>query len=377
MDQQMSSVSNVCEQGSSQVSEVVVEQRATVIPQFKKLKYFIIQTDAQESSLKIRFKKCFTNGLKRKHDNCVNSESGRPNKQPKKDLPFTKTKQARTPEVAGSSQRSLMSEVVVEHSAMVIPLDIPQSQALKWSAIQTDTQESSLKTYFMNRLKRKRDNCVDSGSERPNKLPNKDPPFTETERAKTPESPEPLWYCSNILKELLSKRHRGYAWSFYTPVDAIALGLHDYHHIIKEPMDLGTIKKKMDQQEYANAQDFSADVRLMFSNCYKYNSHTRQVVYEARKLQEVFEARFSKVPRDPESGSISQQPISTGTGTGVGTLSTSSSCDGDSTSEEKGSLGEGSSELADLKEELKAVELELKKLSKKPLPKPKKEKRNG
>lgn len=51
-----------------------------------------------------------------------------------------------------------------------------------------------------------------------------------------------LRYCSGILKELLSKKHAAYAWPFYKPVDASTLGLHDYHHIIKHPMDLSTIK---------------------------------------------------------------------------------------------------------------------------------------
>ena len=33
-----------------------------------------------------------------------------------------------------------------------------------------------------------------------------------------------------------------YAWPFYKPVDAALLGLHDYHDVIKKPMDLGSIK---------------------------------------------------------------------------------------------------------------------------------------
>lgn len=41
----------------------------------------------------------------------------------------------------------------------------------------------------------------------------------------------------------------------------------------------------MDQREYANANEFAADVRLMFSNCYKYNPPSHEVVYMARKLQ--------------------------------------------------------------------------------------------
>ena len=35
---------------------------------------------------------------------------------------------------------------------------------------------------------------------------------------------------------------QAYALPFYKPVDAEALDLHDYHDIIKKPMDLGTVK---------------------------------------------------------------------------------------------------------------------------------------
>lgn len=41
----------------------------------------------------------------------------------------------------------------------------------------------------------------------------------------------------------------------------------------------------MDGREYRDAQQFSADVRLMFSNCYKYNPPDHDVVGMARKLQ--------------------------------------------------------------------------------------------
>lgn len=53
---------------------------------------------------------------------------------------------------------------------------------------------------------------------------------------------EQLKYCDVILKEMLSKKHAAYAWPFYKPVDAEALELHDYHEIIKLPMDLSTVK---------------------------------------------------------------------------------------------------------------------------------------
>lgn len=53
---------------------------------------------------------------------------------------------------------------------------------------------------------------------------------------------ERLRHCGEILKELLAKKHLSYAWPFYNPVDVNALGLHNYYDIVKNPMDLGTIK---------------------------------------------------------------------------------------------------------------------------------------
>lgn len=53
---------------------------------------------------------------------------------------------------------------------------------------------------------------------------------------------EQLRHCSEILKEMLAKKHFSYAWPFYNPVDVNALGLHNYYDIVKNPMDLGTIK---------------------------------------------------------------------------------------------------------------------------------------
>ena len=110
---------------------------------------------------------------------------------------------------------------------------------------------------------------------------------------------EALKSCNEILKELFSKKHSGYAWPFYKPVDAELLGLHDYHDIIKKPMDLGTVKRKMDNREYKAAPEFAFDVRLIFTNCYKYNPPDHDVVAMGRKLQDVFEMRYANIPDEP------------------------------------------------------------------------------
>ncbi|TRY80396.1 hypothetical protein TCAL_04716 [Tigriopus californicus] len=95
-----------------------------------------------------------------------------------------------------------------------------------------------------------------------------------------------LKYCNEILRELFSKKHSAYAWPFYKPVDAQQLGLHDYHNIITRPMDLGTVKQKMDGREYGKPEEFAQDVRQIFKNCYTYNPETHDVVAMAKKLEQ-------------------------------------------------------------------------------------------
>ena len=62
-----------------------------------------------------------------------------------------------------------------------------------------------------------------------------------------------------------------YAWPFYQPVDVKALNLHDYHEVIKKPMDLSTIQKNFDNNIYKTKDEFAADVRLIFENCFAVN----------------------------------------------------------------------------------------------------------
>lgn len=202
-----------------------------------------------------------------------------------------------------------------------------------------------------------------TGSGRPIKAPKKELPYSEVKKSRLCEQ---LRCCNDILKEMFSKRHYAYAWPFYTPVDAVALGLHDYHEVIKQPMDLGTIKKKMDQREYASAKEFAADIRLMFSNCYKYNEPSHEVVYMARKLQEVFEARYGKIPVDTGSSCLSLQRFDKGKGDGVGSLSRSEkSSDSESSSETENSTEDVAVQLANLEERLKEMSDHLRRMKSK------------
>lgn len=57
------------------------------------------------------------------------------------------------------------------------------------------------------------------------------------------------------------------------------------HLLIVCPFPPPWLQRKMENREYHDAQEFASDVRLMFSNCYKYNPPDHDVVAMARKLQ--------------------------------------------------------------------------------------------
>ncbi|XP_057673616.1 bromodomain-containing protein 4 isoform X1 [Corythoichthys intestinalis] len=199
----------------------------------------------------------------------------------------------------------------------------------------------------------------------------------------SPIPQDQLGYCSSLVREMLSKKHTTYAWPFYKPVDVAALGLHDYHDIIKHPMDLSTIKAKLENRQYRDPQEFAADVRLMFSNCYKYNPPDHEVVGMARKLQDVFEMRFAKMPDEPETKVVASvqapplhHPAPVKPQPPVAHVASSSDSSSDSSSESESSTDDSEEEraqrLAELQEQLKAVHEQLAALSQPQASKPKK-----
>lgn len=100
--------------------------------------------------------------------------------------------------------------------------------------------------------------------------------------------------CGTILKKLRTQK---YSWVFNQPVDFVALQIPDYPMIIKQPMDLGTIKSKMEIHAYYSPLDFAADVRLTFANAMKYNPKGHDVHYMADFLLKIFEERWKNVDR--------------------------------------------------------------------------------
>ncbi|KAI9120398.1 hypothetical protein K1719_007431 [Acacia pycnantha] len=98
--------------------------------------------------------------------------------------------------------------------------------------------------------------------------------------------------CEALLKRLMNHQH---AWVFNTPVDVVKLNLPDYFTIIKRPMDLGTVKRKIASGAYSGPLEFFDDVKLTFSNALTYNPPGNDVHVMAATLSKYFEVRWKSI----------------------------------------------------------------------------------
>ncbi|KAL8554861.1 hypothetical protein ACS0TY_002874 [Phlomoides rotata] len=121
--------------------------------------------------------------------------------------------------------------------------------------------------------------------------------------------PEPVNFegllkeCGKIVSKLIKHKH-GYV--FKIPVDAVAFGLHDYHSIVKRPMDLGTVKSNLAKNLYRSPSEFAADIRLTFNNALLYNPKTDPVNGMAEQLLARFEELFKPI-QEKMDGLINQR----------------------------------------------------------------------
>lgn len=127
---------------------------------------------------------------------------------------------------------------------------------------------------------------------------------------------EQLKFCGKILTDLYKKQYQSFAYFFYDPVGESSCHLHpsilvtyamlpsiadasvvpNYYKFIKKPMDLSTMRKKLDAHEYSDASRFYADFSLLVKNCFSFNPEGTTVREAGAQLQRVFEEKWAALP---------------------------------------------------------------------------------
>ncbi len=95
--------------------------------------------------------------------------------------------------------------------------------------------------------------------------------------------------------------------AFREPVNAKALGIYPiYHQIIKRPMDLGTVRKKIDRGEYLTRAQCLDDIGLIWENAKTFNKPGHFVHENAKVLEAVTRDKLARLERDEAAGVFDQ-----------------------------------------------------------------------
>lgn len=93
-------------------------------------------------------------------------------------------------------------------------------------------------------------------------------------------------HLRKVLQDI--KAHES-SWPFLEPVNAQTTGAFDYYDVIKNPMDLSTMQKRLDDGRFYVTKDiFIADLRRMVENCKTYNGKGHYVTEMANQLEKFF-----------------------------------------------------------------------------------------
>eukprot|EP00096_Caligus_rogercresseyi_P005761 TRINITY_DN2176_c0_g1_i4.p1 TRINITY_DN2176_c0_g1~~TRINITY_DN2176_c0_g1_i4.p1 ORF type:complete len:191 (+),score=68.61 TRINITY_DN2176_c0_g1_i4:292-864(+) len=96
--------------------------------------------------------------------------------------------------------------------------------------------------------------------------------------------------CSTLLSELENSEE---AWPFLYPVNTKQFPT--YRKVIKNPMDIATIKRRLDSGIYRLREDFCTDVRQIFANCEIFNEDDSPVGKAGHAMRTFFEARWTEL----------------------------------------------------------------------------------
>ncbi len=98
-----------------------------------------------------------------------------------------------------------------------------------------------------------------------------------------------------LLTRLMTHPTYNRKGTFNAPVDHIALRLKDYTNIVKEPMDLGTIKNNLLSNIYLSHEGVASDIRLCFQNALMFNPPTHPVHEAAKSLLSFFNSNYALI----------------------------------------------------------------------------------
>ncbi|KAJ7113684.1 Bromodomain-containing protein, partial [Mycena crocata] len=103
-------------------------------------------------------------------------------------------------------------------------------------------------------------------------------------------------------------KEHGDARPFLEPVDSVGLGLLHYNNIVRTPMDLSTVERKLissnpsqpdpipENPRYLGVEGLIDDVQLIVSNCVLFNGVEGFISYSAWAIEDFFVEQMKSLP---------------------------------------------------------------------------------
>ena len=144
----------------------------------------------------------------------------------------------------------------------------------------------------------------------PNPTPTHTQPLTSNLTGTISLSPAQHKFCLSTLRNLKKSKD---ARPFLFPVDVVAMNIPHYPEIVTHPMDFSTIEQKLnfsnpakpdpnpENPRYQTADQFIADVRLVFTNCIKFNGPDHAISQMGRRVEELFDKSIKNLPPPEEA----------------------------------------------------------------------------
>lgn len=104
-------------------------------------------------------------------------------------------------------------------------------------------------------------------------------------KVQTPLGKEEQKRLNQIIQQLIDSTD---STEFRQPVDHVGLGLEDYLNIVKNPIDLSTVHKKLHSNKYRVVEECLDDLQMIWDNCKVYNAMGSWIWKLADKLERSF-----------------------------------------------------------------------------------------
>lgn len=105
-----------------------------------------------------------------------------------------------------------------------------------------------------------------------------------------------LRFCTRVIDDLLKPTYSNVAWVFYDKPTMDFDWAPAYFQMIKKPIALRDVQKNVRSGVYADADEFNADMQLLFQNCFTFNPPGSDVHNMGEQLKSVYQDKMARKP---------------------------------------------------------------------------------